>query len=288
MSLLAGAAVAALVATVLATGRPVDRARRPAPPEGASAPPSAAEGRVAALLRETGSSMDPLAVTRGLVAAAATTSLLGAHLVGIIAPLVVLGAVLAVPRLLRPVLTRRRADRRDGQLPAWLERLASALRAGATPSVALTETAETTPWPLGAELTEVARGVHHGGGLAGELQRWQQSASSPAVTLTTSALSLGLRTGGELARSVDRIAGALRDRAEAQAEARALGTQARASAWVLTVAPLGFTALLSGVEPGMVDFLVTTPAGATCLAAGLALDAAGALWMHRTMQRAVA
>ena len=69
--------------------------------------------------------------------------------------------------------------------------------------------------------------------------------------------------------------------ASSQAEVHALATQARASAGVLGIAPVVFTALVSAIEPGTVRFLTTTPVGLLCLVAGLVLEAAGALWMGR-------
>jgi tight adherence protein B len=64
---------------------------------------------------------------------------------------------------------------------------------------------------------------------------------------------------------------------------RALATQARASAWLLAVAPIGFAALMSTVEPRAVGFLVATPIGWACLATGIALDVVGAVWMARVV-----
>jgi tight adherence protein B len=106
------------------------------------------------------------------------------------------------------------------------------------------------------------------------------------VRLTAAALGLGVEAGGEVARSVDRVAATLRERRELQAEAHSLATQARASATVLGLAPLGFTALVSSVEPGVVRVLVASPVGWLCLGGGLALDAAGLTWMSRIVRRA--
>lgn len=201
--------------------------------------------------------------------------------------LLLTGLLPAVPRLLAPVLRPRRVRRRDALLAGWLDQLAAALRGGASPSGAVTATAPTVPWPLREDLERVERSVRHGTGLAEGLEAWRCAPdATPAVVLVTSALELGLRSGGELARSVDRIAATLRDRAEAQAEVRALATQARASAMLLAVAPLGFALLLATIEPGMLRFLLTTPIGLASLGGGLALEGLGAAWMARIMARA--
>jgi tight adherence protein B len=106
------------------------------------------------------------------------------------------------------------------------------------------------------------------------------------VALATTAIGLGGRTGGEVARALDRVAATLRERRELRAEVRALATQARASAGVLIVAPPAFALLASTVEPGVAGFLLTSPAGLGCLGAGLALDGLGAHWMGRIVAAA--
>jgi tight adherence protein B len=193
---------------------------------------------------------------------------------GPVVALVLVVALAAVPRLVAPAVRRRRLRRRDEQLAPWLERIASGLRAGLSLTGALTATLPATPVPLRDEVAGLEATVQAGGGLAAGLARWAASPdATPPVVLVASALDLGIRAGGEVARAVDRVAATLRDRMEAQAEARALATQA--------IAPLGFCALLATVEPAVPQILLTTPLGWACLVGGLGLEAAGAAWMAR-------
>jgi tight adherence protein B len=196
-----------------------------------------------------------------------------------------------VQRAMRRVVERaapgRRLDRRDAQLPDALDRLAAALRAGQAIGPALVELAATAPDPLGPELRRVAGRLAHGASVAAALAHWAGAPGTSAdVRLVAAALTLGAEAGGEVARAVDRISVTLRERAELRGEVRALATQARASAAVLTLAPLGFAALVATVEPDAIAFLLTTPVGLVCLALGLALDAAGAAWMSRITRSA--
>lgn len=238
--------------------------------------------RLAALAREAG--LPERWVERSATLGGAAVAVLVAVglLAGPVPAIVLAGAIAALPRLAGPSLRRRRRRRRDEQLPVWLERLASGLRAGLSLTGALASTTATTPAPLGPELVEVERAVAGGQGLGPALARWVQAPdASPAVALVVAALDLGARSGGEVARAVDRVAATLRDRVEAQAEVRALATQARASAAVLAAAPLGFTVLLGTLEPEVPRVLFTTPLGWACLAGGLGLEAASAAWMAR-------
>jgi tight adherence protein B len=203
------------------------------------------------------------------------------------AGVVVVAVCLTAPRCLRPGLLRRRLAERDAQLPATVERIASALRAGARPGPAVVDVATNTDGPLGDDLRRVAGDLQRGVALPLALDRWAHRADASAdVSLTAAALALGAQAGGQVARAVDGVAATLRERREVQAEVRALATQARSSAWLLAAAPMGFAALVATVEPGAVRFLFTTPVGAICLVAGLTLDALGVGWMARIVRSA--
>jgi tight adherence protein B len=287
ISVTAFAAAAALVvglaslhSTALTRG-PV----RPAPgaPTATCRPPQWVEELVTAAGRSTDAARAWRLLGRSVPVALAVVAVA----VGPVSAVVLAAALAATPRGLRTIVRRRLHDRRDAQLPDSLERLASALRAGSSPTTAFVSLAHEAPEPLGAELRVVAAEVEHGAGMAAAVGAWAaHQGASPAVRLAASALSLGVAAGGEVARSMDRVAATLRERRELQAEVHSLATQARASAGVLGMAPLGFTALVSTIEPGMVRFLVTTPIGLLCLAAGLALEVAGILWMARIVAAA--
>ena len=66
-----------------------------------------------------------------------------------------------------------------------------------------------------------------------------------------------------------------------QAEVAAMASQARASALVITIAPLAFAALAAATDDRTAAFLLRSPLGVACLAAGLALDVVAAVWMRR-------
>lgn len=50
---------------------------------------------------------------------------------------------------------------------------------------------------------------------------------------------------------------------------------------MISVAPVAFCTLAAATDPRTATFLFRQPAGLACLAAGLSLDALGALWMAR-------
>jgi len=188
----------------------------------------------------------------------------------------------AIERLRHQVQPRRARARRDAQLPEALDALATALRAGLAVPAALTEVAASAPDPLGTELRAVAGAAQHGIPLRDSLARWAEGPdASDDVAAVVAALTISSGAGGQVARAVDRIAAALRERRALQGEVRALATQARASAGVLAVAPLAFVGLVATIDPGVLAFLLTTPVGLACLVLGIGLEALGASWMRR-------
>jgi tight adherence protein B len=205
----------------------------------------------------------------GLLVGGPATALMGAAVAGA-TPLAVL------------VAFRDRADRRlEAALPEALESVARSLRAGASMPGAVARAGERVPGPLGRDLLGVAATVEAGERLEGALDRWAARRPLPGVRLAVTALALAAGTGGAPARAVDGVAATLRARVAVAGEVRALSSQARASALVIALAPLAFMVLAAASDTRTAAFLFRSPAGLACLAAGIALDGVGALWMHR-------
>lgn len=195
---------------------------------------------------------------------------------------VVMAAAIVVPAAGVGALTGRGALRVEAELPGLLDEVARALRGGASLVQALDTAGGGGDGRLARELGAVARSVAHSGDLRGALDRWaERRADLAGVRLAAGALALGAETGGAQARSIDGVAATLRDRAAVRAELAALTAQARASAAVMGITPLGFAVLSAVTDPRVGAFLLHTPAGIGCLLAGLALDAAGLMWMLR-------
>ena len=242
-------------------------------PWGGFAPP----GDASTAGRGSGGERPPAAVLAagvGLVAAVVIVA-------GPAAALLVVGAatVGAVWARRRQRVAWRR--RRQGQLPVALERLASALRGGASVPGALTVVGDGLPAPLGPELSALGHEADAGRAVTDVLDEWAAIHGDAGTRLAATALVLAAAVGAAPARAADGVAATLRERADLAAERRALGAQARMSAAVLSIAPVGFAAFLGTTDAAATRFLLGTPAGWACLAVGLSLDAAGAWWMAR-------
>jgi len=196
----------------------------------------------------------------------------------------VLAVALVGPPVALHLSGGRLARLRMQQLPDALDAVAAGLRGGLGLAAAVEGAAAVGP-PLGPELAAVGREVHGGRTLDEALARWRSLHPDPSTALAGAALGVAASVGGPGARTVDGAAASLRDRLAAEAEADALATQAKASAALLTAAPLAFAALLATLDPAAGRFLLGSPVGWICMGAGLALDVAGAAWMAALVRR---
>lgn len=210
-----------------------------------------------------------------LVALAA--GVLGGPLLGVVAGGALVAARVGLPQVAR----RRRIRAAEAGLPLLLERIANGLRAGRSTHQAVTEAARSIRDPLAAELAPFVGMAERGASLSEVLRRWAASTPTPTGRLTATALALTIEAGGPAADAIEGVAATARHRLALGREVRALASQARASAAVLIGLPVVFAVLASAADSSMREFLTATPLGLACVAAGLALDVGGALWMQR-------
>lgn len=185
------------------------------------------------------------------------------------------------PRLRSALSLRERRRQRAfaDQLPVLLEAVARSLRSGLSIEAGLREGADQLDPAVRVHFDELNRRIGLGEPLAFALTWWRHQVGVAGADLAAEALSLGDVTGGDRARAVDAVAVTLRERAALRSEVVSLGTQARASAWVMAATPLVFLALVTLTGGDAVPFLVGTRFGLTCLAAGICLEAVGGAWM---------
>ncbi len=204
---------------------------------------------------------------------------------------VLLAATVVAPPVAVLAAQGRAAAQRVRQLPPALDAVAAGLRGGASLRAAIVGAAG-IGGPLGAELTTIAAQADGGRPLADALSQWAAEWGSPtrpgaaANRLAGAALVVAAELGGPGAAAIDAAAASLRERAATDEEIAALSVQARLSALLLTVTPVGFAFLLTSLDPDSAHFLLGTRSGWACIAGGLLLDLSGAVWMGRLVRRA--
>jgi len=197
------------------------------------------------------------------------------------------GAVAAL--LVVPWRARRRAVARRAALPDevadLVELAARASRSGLSLPQALADAATSVGGPAGGlveELLTAARSAP----LGTACRSWAVDHADPAVALVGAAIGVAAAGSGSSARALEAAARTLRDRRASQSEVHAWSTQARASAVLLALTPLGFAALTVVARPGAVATVLAQPAAVASVALGLLADALGGWWMLRLVARA--
>jgi tight adherence protein B len=164
-------------------------------------------------------------------------------------------------------------------VPEALERVASELRSGGTVATAIGSLAS-GEGPLAHDMVRVETRLRLGASISDSLEAWSTERAVAGVGASAGALVLCASVGGRSADALDGLATSLRDRLAVAAEAHALSSQARMSAFVVGGAPVGYIAWSAIVDPHALHVLTGTLFGRACLVVGLGLEALGAWWMR--------
>ncbi len=182
---------------------------------------------------------------------------------------------------------RRRAQRAallETQTIDMVTAVAAAIRAGHSVERSIAMAAEELDGPLGPLVAEVSDRAALGVPFEDSIERWSNEVGSAEARLVAAVLRSHRRSGGTLARPLEDLAATLRARRDGARELRSLTAQARLSAAILGLLPLGFFLFLSVVSRRDIEEAIRTPAGGTAVGVGLALQAAAFVWI-RTILR---
>lgn len=178
-------------------------------------------------------------------------------------PLVMVGPVI----VLRALADRRRR-RAEEQVPTFALALANALRS--TPSVgdALRSVESVISEPLRSETGLALKETRLGRTTAEALEEMGRRVQSRALDTTLAAVTLGQETGGNLPKTLEALASALRELQRLEANLRSKTAALRAQVWVVGLAPILFMIVLEKMQAGYFDPMLASVPGR--LAAGLA------------------
>jgi tight adherence protein B len=158
--------------------------------------------------------------------------------------------------------------------------VSAAVRSGASLPQALAYAAGEAEPPVRADLERLVADLDVGVPAGRALERWRQASPGPDVDLVVGALELHRRSGGELPAVLDQVTRSIRGRVSVAREVRSLTAQARLSAWILGLLPIGFFAFLWVTARSDIQGALGTPIGVTCLVLGLLLEGGAILWIR--------
>jgi tight adherence protein B len=158
------------------------------------------------------------------------------------APLMALGIVPVLAVVLPIFLLTRARKRRNKlfglQLPEALELITRSLKAGHPVPVAISMVAREMPDPIGSEFGMVADEVTYGSDLVGALHNMYERVGHEDLPLFVTAVSIQSSTGGNLREILDGLSKVIRDRGKLKRKVRAISTEGRISAYILSAVPV--------------------------------------------------
>lgn len=245
-----------------------------------------ARHRLARLLDESGLGWDNNAFYKwtvtGGVGGALVGSLLGGAPTGFLMCLVGLAVFPAKAILARS----KRLSSCDAQMPQALQLMVLALRAGHALPGALALAAREMPNPLRDELRRAVEEQSLGRPMAEVVSRMAgRLPSCDAAQTFAVAIVVLEQTGGNLISVIDRIISGARARTQYKARLRALTSEGRASAMILSMLPLGFFIIAGTLDPNYWHTLFTTGPGHVVLGLVLSLWSLGGLWTYRLVSK---
>jgi tight adherence protein B len=198
---------------------------------------------------------------------------------------VVVGAVTLAGLRLR---ARRRRSleerRREEQLADVVAAIAAGLRAGLSLTQSLEHARDETPPPLHDDLARTIARIDTGVPIGEALAGWADNVASEDAHLVVGVLELHRRSGGDLPSVLDNLVATLRDRRATHREVRALTAQARLSAVILGMLPIGFFGFLLLTSRHEILEAIATPLGEAAVAIGLGLEGLASLWIRRLLE----
>jgi tight adherence protein B len=196
--------------------------------------------------------------------------------------LIVLSVVAGIWRTLARGRQRRAVQERAESVAEVCEALGAELRAGQPPLRALRHCVG-----IWAALEPVAAAGELGGDVPRALRLLARQPGASGLEEVAAAWQVSDGTGGTMALALGSVVESSRRRRATQRLVASELASAQATARLLAVLPIAVLVMGSGIGADPWAFLLSTPAGLSCLGAGLALTYAGLVWIERIAVTAV-
>lgn len=154
---------------------------------------------------------------------------------------------------------RRRLLRLDAQLPIALDIIVRSLRAGHPVVSALQLAAAEAAEPLRGELSRVVEATAYGADLRDALTLFARRCRSSDAHFFAVSVRIQSETGGNLAEVLDGLATVIRGRSALAQKVKALSSEGRASALLMSLAPIGLLALQLVIHSGVYSAKAADP-----------------------------
>lgn len=186
-----------------------------------------------------------------------------------------------LPILVLRRMKKSRLKRFGVQLPEALDLIVRGLKAGHPVPVALAMVGQEMPDPIGSEFGIVADEMTYGSDLATALKGLAGRVGHEDLPLFVIAVSIQTSTGGNLREILDGLADTIRGRVKLRRKIRAISTEGRMSAYILTAVPLFLVGAVLLITPDYYSAVIGERLTHILIAAAVALLAIGNFAMFR-------
>jgi tight adherence protein B len=163
--------------------------------------------------------------------------------------LIALLCATVLPYLVLRVLRSRRQKAFGAQFPDSLDMIMRSLRAGHPVPVAISMVAREMKDPIGSEFGIVADEITYGADLESGLRNLYFRVGQDDLPLFVTAVAIQGTTGGNLGEILQNLSTVIRDRFKMRRKIRALASEARASALILSSLPIAIFFVIQFVTP---------------------------------------
>jgi tight adherence protein B len=185
------------------------------------------------------------------------------------------------PFVFLSIKASRRQTKFEEQLPATLQLLAGALRAGHSLLQAADTVVREADEPIAGEFQRVLTEARLGRPLEEAFDGMAKRMRSVDFEWTVMAINLQRQVGGNLAEVLGTVSGTIRERYTLKRQIRALSAEGRLSSLILTMLPLVMFVALLAFNPVFLAPLYTTRTGLLLLGGAAILMCIGIVWMRK-------
>jgi tight adherence protein B len=196
-------------------------------------------------------------------------------------PAGLLVGLFGIPRFVLGFLVKRRLKQFTALFANAIDLIVRGVKTGMTVAECLSVVGKEMPDPIGVEFRHITESIQMGITLEECLNRLVTRVPTNEVRFFTIVLITQQTTGGNLAETLAKLSGILRDRKKMRDKIVALSSEAKSSAAIIGAMPFAVAGVLAFTAPAYVSLLVTTDAGNWCIVAGGVSFSVGILVMRK-------
>lgn len=178
----------------------------------------------------------------------------------------------------------RRLHLIEAQLPAAMDLISRALRAGHAFPSALAMVGAEAQEPIAGEFRITSDEIGFGISIDNAMNNLATRVVSADMRYFVMAVLIQRETGGNLAELLGKLAELVRERFKLFAKVRVLAAEGRLSAWILSLLPFCVAGAIQLLNPNYLEVLFTDPAGIRLVIGALVLMAIGIFAMWRIIE----